>query len=273
MKLSCLPVSLFQDMISGKLSIAEWASYAKQLGLDGIDLSVLCIKNRTPVCVDAARTALDDAGMRCVMITTYPDFTHPDRLYRERELAFAAADTALAYALGADYLRITAGQCHELSDEDKALRIVKEYFLRLQETADKFGVRLLFENHSKPGAWEKPDYLFDTRRFLKFAEMVKDTDVRINFDTANTIADGEDALEVFKAVLPQVETIHVNDLKAPHCLDFVVCGCGIAPIQQIFRKAKKAGFDGWVCIEEAGFKGFEGIAQAVEFTRRAWDSA
>jgi sugar phosphate isomerase/epimerase len=46
-----------------------------------------------------------------------------------------------------------------------------------------------------------------------------------------------------------------------------------AGYQQIFRKAKKAGFDGWVCIEEAGFKGFEGIAQAVEFTRRAWDSA
>ncbi len=273
MKLSCLPVSLFREMICGKLSIAAWASYAKQLGLDGLDLSVLCIENRTPVCVDAARKALDDAKMRCVMVTTYPDFTNPDRLYRERELAFATADAALAYALGADYLRITAGQCHESGDEDDVLRIVKEYFLRLKETADKFGVKLLFENHSKPGAWEKPDYLFNTRRFLKFAQMVRDTDIRVNFDTANTTADGGDALEVFKTVLPQVETIHVNDLRAPGCLDFVVCGCGVAPIKQIFSEAKKAGFDGWICIEEAGFQGFEGMARAVEFTREAWEKA
>ena len=273
MKLSCLPVTLFKDIISGKSTIGEWAAYAKELGLDGLDLSVLCVKDRTPVCVTAARKALEQEEMGCVMITTYPDFTNPDEIQRERELAFANADVALASALGAKYLRITAGQVYDLEDEDKALEIVKKYFLSVKETADKLGVKLLFENHSKPGAWENPDYLFDTRRFLKLAELLKDTDIRINFDTANTVAFGDDAVEVFKKILPQIETIHVNDLKAPGGVDFMVCGRGVAPIKEIFAEAKKAGFDGWVCIEEAGFQGKEGIAEAVNFTREAWDKA
>ena len=99
MKLSCLPVTLFKDMINGKSTIGDWAAFAKELGLDGVDLSVLCVKDHTPVCVTAARKALDGEDMECVMITTYPDFTNPDELQRERELAFANADVALASAL------------------------------------------------------------------------------------------------------------------------------------------------------------------------------
>lgn len=273
MKLSCLPVTLFKDIINGKSTLNDWAVLANKLGLDGVDLSVLLVKDRTPVCVTAARKAIDKEDIGVIMITTYPDFTNPCAAQREREVAFAIADVALASAMGAKYLRITAGQYYDWDNEDEALKIVKECFLRVKEAADKMGVKLLFENHSKPGAWENPDYLFDTRRFLKLAELLKDTDIRINFDTANTVAFGDDAVEVFKKVLPQVETIHVNDLKAAGGVDFVVCGRGVAPIQEIFSIAKQGGFDGWVCIEEAGFDGVEGIAEAVKFTREAWERA
>ena len=273
MKLSCLPVSIFKDIINGTSSLSRWAELAKELKLDAIDLSVLLVKDRTPVCVANANKAIKEQGMNVAMITTYPDFTNPDEMQRERELAFAIADVALASALGAKYLRITAGQYYKWDDEQKALETVKAYFLRVKEAADKLGVKLLFENHSKPGAWENPDYLFDTKRFLALAELLKDTDIRINFDTANTVAFGDDAVEVFKKVLPQVETIHVNDLKAAGGVDFVVCGTGVAPIKEIFKEAKKAGFDGWVCIEEAGFKGEDGIREAVAFTRKAWEEA
>ncbi len=273
MKLSCLPVSLFKDIINGSCSLSDWAVLAKKLGLDALDVSVLLVKDRTPVCVSAARRAIDEAGMSVAMVTTYPDFTNPDGMQRERELAYANADVALASALGAKYLRITAGQYYDWKDEKKALTVVKECFMRVKDTADKLGIKLLFENHSKPGAWENPDYLFKTERFLMLAEMLKETDIRINFDTANTVAFGDDAEEVFKKVLPQVETIHVNDLKAAGGVEFVVCGEGVSPIKEIFSEAKRAGFDGWVCIEEAGFKGTAGIEQAVRFTRQAWNQA
>lgn len=273
MKLSCLAVTLFGDIINGKMTISQWASFAKKHGLDGIDLSVLLVKDRTPVCVTNARKAIDEAGMGVVMVTTYPDFTNPDALQRERELAYAISDVALASALGAKYLRITAGQYYDWTDEKQALTIVKECFLRVQEAAKKMSVKLLVENHSKPGAWKNPDYLFDTNRFLMLVDMLKDTDVRINFDTANTVAAGDDAIAVFKQVLPMVETIHVNDLKAAGGLELTVCGRGVAPIREIFHEAKRGGFDGWLCIEEAGFQGLEGIKEAIAFTRSAWERA
>ena len=273
MKMSCLPVTLFGDIINGKRTLSDWADFAKEEGLDGIDLSVLLVKDRTPVCVTNARKAVDDAGMGVIMITTYPDFTNPDRMQRERELAYAISDVALASAMGAKYLRITAGQYYDWADEKEALSVVKEYFLRVKEVADQMGVKLLFENHSKPGAWKNPDYLFNTKRFLMLAEMLKDTGIRINFDTANTVAAGDDAVETFKKVADMVETIHVNDLKAAGGVDFCVCGRGVAPIDEIFREAKKSGFDGWVCIEEAGFDGLEGMKEAFKFTRAAWERA
>lgn len=273
MKLSMLPVTMFGEIIKGQATLSDWANFAKEMDLDGLDLSVLLVKDRTPVCVTAARKAIDNSGMNAVMITTYPDFTNPDPVQRERELAFAIADVALASAMGAKYLRITAGQYYDWADEREALSIVKDCFLKVKEAADRLNVKLLFENHSKPGAWENPDYLFDTNRFLMLADMLKDTGIRINFDTANTVAAGDDAVATFKKVLPMVETIHVNDLKAAGGVDFCVCGRGVAPIQEIFVEAKKAGFDGWVCIEEAGFQGREGMKEATEFTRKAWANA
>ncbi len=41
MKLSCLPVSFFSDIIEGRMSVFEWAQMGASLGLDAIDISIL----------------------------------------------------------------------------------------------------------------------------------------------------------------------------------------------------------------------------------------
>ena len=46
------------------------------------------------------------------MVTSYPDFTHPDAQQRERELALEQEVMAVAAGLGADLVRVTAGQAH-----------------------------------------------------------------------------------------------------------------------------------------------------------------
>jgi hypothetical protein len=48
MKVSCLPVSLFKEIIDGKIPVGQWASDARAIGLDGIDISMAFIKNHTP---------------------------------------------------------------------------------------------------------------------------------------------------------------------------------------------------------------------------------
>ena len=40
MKLSCLPVSFFDEIISGRMTVRDWARMGCELGLDAIDRTV-----------------------------------------------------------------------------------------------------------------------------------------------------------------------------------------------------------------------------------------
>ena len=77
MKLSCLPVSLFNDIIDGRITIKEWARIGKSIGLDAVDFSMLFIKAHNPVYLREINDALDSEGMEIAMITTYPDSAIP----------------------------------------------------------------------------------------------------------------------------------------------------------------------------------------------------
>ena len=64
MRLSCLPVSYFRDIINGQMSIKEWALEGSRIGLDGIDLSVLFLKSRSPEYLDKVRQEIGETGVR-----------------------------------------------------------------------------------------------------------------------------------------------------------------------------------------------------------------
>lgn len=270
---SCLPVSLFRQIISGQMTIGQWAVAAKEIGFDQIDISTLFLRARTPIELGKVRRELTEAGMKLAMITTYPDFTVPDPQQQERELAYAVADIAAASELGARYLRITAGQYYEHQDEDETVRRVTSAFARCCDYAERWGVQLLLENHSKPGAWEFEDFNFETSRFLKLVDATADLPIGINFDTANTYARGDDVLALFRHIYDRVLAIHINDLKTPHTLSFTGIGEGTAPIQEVFVEAKKQGFSGLLSIEEVGMQGLAGISRSYHNAKRLWENA
>ena len=83
MQLSCLPVSFFADIVEGRMSVGQWARMGADLGLDAIDLSILFVPDRSPGGLAALRGEIEAEGMRAAMITSYPDFTHPDARHRE----------------------------------------------------------------------------------------------------------------------------------------------------------------------------------------------
>ena len=82
MKLSCLPVSLYSEIASGRTTIGEWFRTAARLGLDGADLSVAHLARPTPVLLDGLAREAADAGVDVAMLVTYTDFTHPDPDHR-----------------------------------------------------------------------------------------------------------------------------------------------------------------------------------------------
>jgi len=272
-KLSCLPVSLFSAIINRQMSIVDWAEQGKKAGLDGIDISLLFVESHAPAYLGKLERALRESGMPVVMATTYPDFTHPDRAQRRREMEYLRRDIALCSQLHVRYLRVLAGQAHPGTRRAEGVAWAVENLRTADEVAREHGVLLLYEAHSKPGAGDYYDFSYPVDIFLEICAGIRDTGIRLNFDTANIAALGLDPLEVLRKVADRVETIHVSDIAEKGKFQPVLIGTGVVDFQGIFGYLKTQGFDKWLCIEEASFTGLEGIRRAAEFTRKAWEEA
>jgi sugar phosphate isomerase/epimerase len=183
-------------------------------------------------------------------------------------------DIALASALGAKFLRVTAGQAHPGMPIDKGVDLVIDNFKKIAPVAEKFGIKLVYENHSKPGAWDYMDFSNPPDIFLAIANGIKDTSIGINFDTANILVAGEDrTVEILEKVIDKVETIHVAETATKGKMDPVLIGTGIVPIKDVFSCLKYYGWDKWLNIEEWGNMGAEGVKKAVAYTRELWEKA
>lgn len=274
MKMSCLSVSLFPAIINGELTTREYARFCKSLGLDGFDLGLILLKNHTPRYIEQFKKEIAEENIPLVMVTTYPDFTHPDALQRQREFDFLVHDIALASAVGASYLRVTAGQAHPQTNEQDGIRWAVDYLKKAAPISDQYGITLVYEDHSKPGAWDYMDFSNPPHIFLEIARQLKGTSVGINFDTANILVAGEDnTLQVLDQVIDQVKTIHVAETGTKGKMDPVPIGTGLVPHKLIFSYLKSKQFNGWLCLEEWGNKGKAGVQEAVEFVRETWEKA
>ena len=134
-------------------------------------------------------------------------------------------------------------------------------------------IQLVFENHARPGAWQYPDFCFPTDIFLELARRMEKTALGINWDTANTLAYGDDPLLVLKQVIRKVLTVHAAETSTRGALNHVLLGAGLVPFLETFRILRQAGWDGWVCIEENSKMGREGVARSISFVRETWEKA
>jgi len=270
MKVSCLPVSFFAKIIAGSMTVGEWAQMGARVGLDGIDISILFVQKRTRSYLRDMRCAIEDSGLRLVMITTYPDFTHPDPAERRRQAVALRQNVDVAAVLGASYVRVTAGQGYPEVTYADGLAWATEGLTRAVEETKGSGITLVFENHARPAIWTYPDFSFPTRHFLAIADATAKTGLRINWDTANTLAYGDDPLAVLKQVIHRVETVHAADTGERGQLRHVLLGTGLVPFRETFAELQRAGFDGWICIEEGSNQGERGVRSAAAFVRQTW---
>ncbi len=260
--LNCLPVSIFGDICRGDMKVSEWASAARDMGLDGFDISVLFIRDRTPHGLAEFRRELEVSGLPCLVMDLYSDFTDLRPGMYEKELVRALSDIAVASDLGVRAVRITAGQFHPEFPEDAQLEQAIRGILECKPFADRVGVEMLWENHSKPGAWEHPDFNYDPVRLKKMAARLRGSGVYMNYDVANAylIGLGPDYL---KECLPEVRCIHLNDIASKTPLRFAGLLEGSVPIRENLEVLKEAGYRGIITVEEASFGGLDGIRKYV----------
>lgn len=273
MKLSCLPVSFFPDIIAGRMSVAEWAKMGAEIGFDGIDLSLLFVPGRSLKVARQMRRDVEGAGMRVVMLTTYPDFTHPDPMQRARELAEEQEAVMVAAELGAELVRVTAGQAHPETRREEGIEWATEGLMRLVESTQELGVTLVYENHGKPGSWQYPDFSQPPDIFLEIMRRTAPSGLGINFDTANATAFSNDPLGLLERVIPRLVSVHAAETAALGRLEMVVLGTGLVPFPALFGRIKKSGFNGWICIEEGSRSGRQGVEAAARFVRETWSKA
>ena len=217
------------------------------------------------------REDIEAAGMRVAMVTSYPDFTNPDPVERERQIEQERSYIEAVGRLGAEMVRVTSGQAHPGLKEEDGIRWALEGLKACEDAGQKAGVKLLLENHGKPGCWEYTDFDQPTHIFLALAEGIKGTSIGINFDTANPIAYGDDPLPILRRVVDQVVSIHAADTDTRGALNHVLLGTGLVPFRELFAYLKGAGFDGWICMEENARMGKRGVQQAADFIRKTWN--
>ncbi|HXF62269.1 MAG TPA: sugar phosphate isomerase/epimerase family protein, partial [Caldilineaceae bacterium] len=258
MKLSCLPVSLYPELSAGRWRLADWFRFAGELGLDGADVSVVHLGGTEPAHLATLRRQAEDAGVQIAMLVTYADFTHPDAAERRRQVDELRRYIAVAQALGAGFIRVTAGQAHPGLDRAAALGWAVAGLTACLDEAAQAGVTLAYENHTKGYAWTYNDFSQPADIFLEIVARTEGTGLRILYDTANTLAAGDDPLAVLEQVKRRVAVLHTNDIARAGYFEPVLLGEGAAPIVPIYRTMVNLGFDGWISVEEASKQGEAG---------------
>ena len=273
MKLSCLPVSLYNDIFTGKSSVADWIQFGAELGLDAVDFSIKFFPKRDTETIKQTRAALEKYNITPCMIACYSDFTHPDPAQRAQELTDLKADIALAKALGVEFLRVTAGQNHPGTERAVGVQWVTDGFRHAIDAAEKHGITLAYENHTKGAPWDYWDFSQPTEIFLEILDVLSDTPLGVCFDTANPLVLSEDVLALLEQVVHRIVVVHIFDLREVGVFEPVRVGMGASPIPQVFSRMKQAGYDGWLSIEEASRLGQEGFAESIAFVRETWQQA
>jgi len=269
MKLSCIPVTYFDAISSGRMPVEQWLDFAAELGLDGVECGPLLIQPLGPVSAGQFRKLAEARGLEVSNYSGYSDFTHPDAEARARELEHVRANIRLARELGAPSLRVLTGQQRPEVSRRDGVNWVVESIRRAADEAARAGLRLNLENHTKAFTWTHFDFAIRGEVFLEILDRLKDAPVGVQFDVANPLVAGEDPLALFEKVRERISYVHVNDAARPGAFEFVPAGSGIAPIRPVLSELRRQGYHGWVGIEEASRTGEQGFRQAAAFLRQA----
>ena len=269
MPISCIPVSLYPDLTSGRMSVDDWIKLGVEAGLDGIDFSPTFIPHDLPSLKELGKR-IEDQGLERVMLVGHPDFTQPNHHQWQEEIAQAIHWVKMAAALGCRYLRITAGQAHPQLARQQGIDLAIQGIREVAVAAVDHGVTLAYENHSKSAFWDYQDFSQPHDIYLEILAGCDVPGVGANFDTANPLVINEDPFALLEKVAHRLVAVHINDLKKPGELDPVLIGTGVVPITGLLEELKKIGYNGWLCIEEFSRTGPGAVVQASQWLKDVW---
>jgi sugar phosphate isomerase/epimerase len=266
-KLAAFPKGFFTDLMERRMTLLQWIDLAGRLGLDGTELYPRFFDSFEPPYVARVKDALARARLAMPMMCHSPDFTRPDAAGRAEELDYTRRVIDLTAALGGRYTRVLSGQNRPGLDPTQALGWVIDAIRSLVPYARERGIQLVIENHYKDGLWEYPEFAQKSERYLAILEGVPELGAQ--YDPSNAVVAGEDPYALLEKILPRVTTMQASDryleggtledLRRMEAdprhgyatiLKHGVTGRGLNDYDRIFSTLARAGYDGWISIED-----------------------
>ena len=289
-RLAAFPKGFFDAIVERRMSVFAWIEIAGDLELDGAELYPRFLEALDGRYLAKLRAAATTRGLELPMMCHSPDFTQPDGDARRREIVRTRDMLKVTAELGGRYCRVLSGQNRPGLDEAEALTWVIEALWELEPHAQEQGVLMCLENHYKDGLWEYPEFAQSHRRYLAILDAVDSSWLRAQYDPSNAIVAGEDPYELLATVLPRIATVQASDRYLEHgtiddlrrldrdpqqgYASYVKhgdIGHGLNDYDRILSTLARAGYSGWISIEDGEGPtveiGTENLRQSARFLR------
>jgi sugar phosphate isomerase/epimerase len=191
--------------------------------------------------------------------------------------------------LGGKFCRVLSGQRRADVPIPDGIKLAADSICELIPFAAQHGVTLILENHYKDGFWKFPEFAQKMDVFLALLDAIpRSPNFGVNYDPSNAIIAGDDPIALLEAVKDRVVTMHASDrffeggtaadlrkLEAHPQMGYApilrhgVVGRGLNDYDRIFSILKRAGFAGWISIEDGEdvALGMEHLRLSAEFLR------
>jgi len=284
-RLSVFPKCYFDLLCTGEMNYVDWIESAATLDGDGIEHYDGFFRSFSPADVNPVLAAMEHTGQVSSMLCFSPDFTHPDAQERARQVRRQEAAIDLAVTLGTRFCRTLSGQNRPGLSRTDGMTFTVEGLERSLEYAERRDVVLCLENHYKDGTWQYPEFAQPEDVYLEILDRVNSPRLGVQYDPSNAIVGGYDPVRFLEKVLPRVVTMHASDrsLAPGATLDDLrqsdgatgysdklrhgEIGKGLIDYDTIFSMLSRAGFSGWISVED-GMNGLDELRRSVDFLRR-----
>lgn len=285
-KLAIFPKAFMQVLCKeGTMRVSEWIELASKLNVDGLEWYAGFLEMQDENNWPLFRKQVEDHGKVIPMMCCSPDFTHPDKSFREKEVEKQKRWIDMTFILGGTYCRVLSGQRRPELALDEGIKIAADCIYECLPYAGERNITLILENHYKDDFWLYPEFAQKMDVFCKLVDRIHHPFFGVNYDPSNTYLADEDPIELLRRVSDRVVTMHASDrfLKEGTLADLAKeeagvsgyakrlshgeIGKGLNNYDAIFSELKRVGFDGWISIED-GVDGMAQLERSVAFLNK-----
>ncbi len=293
-KLAAFPKAYMQALCKdGNMKLEEWIELASGLDVQGLEWYAGFLEMKDKSKWPEFRKMVEDKGKVIPMMCCSPDFTHPDPVFRAKEIEKQKYWIEMTHTLGGQYCRVLSGQRRPELSIEEGVNLAADSIMACIPYAEELGITLILENHYKDDFWEYPEFAQKMEVFCELVNKIDHPNFGVNYDPSNTFLAGEDPIEILKRVSHRVVTMHASDryLKYGSIEDLQKeeggamgyakrlshgeIGKGLNDYDAIFSELKSKGFDGWISIED-GVDGMDQLERSVNFLKTKiaihWDN-